>query len=121
LQVKQGKLERMGGGRVKDITEHSQLESIIKDAGSNLVVVDFSAAWCGPCRMIAPYYAELSEQFSNVTFAKVDVDQVEASAQAYSVEAMPTFVFIKDGKELSSARLTGASKDRLKSTIEQNA
>lgn len=41
------------------------------------VVVDFSAAWCGPCRMISPYFEELSTKYSGITFIKVDVDAVE--------------------------------------------
>lgn len=41
------------------------------------VVVDFSATWCGPCRMISPYFEELSTKYSGITFIKVDVDAVE--------------------------------------------
>lgn len=107
------------GGRVQELNSHSELEPILARAGNNLTVIDFSAAWCGPCKMIAPYYAELSDksEFSSVEFVKVDVDTVEQTAQQYSVEAMPTFVFIKNGKEISDARLTGASKDRLLAAI----
>jgi len=112
----------MGGGRVVEVKNNNELQQLIKDAGNNLVVVDFSAKWCGPCRMIAPYYAELSEkpEYQNVKFAKVDVDEVEEAAQAYTVEAMPTFIFLKNGKEVDGVeRLTGASKDRLLSSINQ--
>jgi len=105
-----------------EVKNNSELQQLIKDAGNKLVVVDFSAKWCGPCRMIAPYYAELSEkaEYKDVTFAKVDVDEVEEAAQAYTVEAMPTFIFMKNGKEVEGVeRLTGASKDRLVSSINQ--
>ncbi|PRD36130.1 UNVERIFIED_CONTAM: Thioredoxin [Trichonephila clavipes] len=46
-------------------------------AGDKLVVVDFHATWCGPCKMIAPFFQELSEQNTDVVFLKVDVDEVE--------------------------------------------
>ena len=47
------------------------------DEYSLQVIVDFSATWCGPCRMISPYFEELSTKYSGVTFIKVDVDAVE--------------------------------------------
>lgn len=107
------------GGQVNEIKAHGDLATLVAAAAGNLVVVDFTAKWCGPCRMIAPYYTELSANpdFANVTFTKVDVDEVEATAAEYSVEAMPTFVFIKNGVELKEARLTGASKDKLLASI----
>ena len=43
------------------------------------VIVDFSATWCGPCRMISPYFEELSTKYTSITFLKVDVDAVEVS------------------------------------------
>jgi thiol-disulfide isomerase/thioredoxin len=43
------------------------------------IIVDFTATWCGPCKMISPYFAELSEKFTNLIFVKCDVDEVEVS------------------------------------------
>jgi thioredoxin 1 len=59
---------------------------------------DFSATWCGPCRMIAPIFKELSDAFPNVVFLKVDVDENPETAAKYEVSAMPTFLFIKRGE-----------------------
>ena len=63
-----------------------------------LVVIDFSATWCVPCKRIAPDYDKLSTQFTNWVFTKVDVDLVPDAAEFYNVTCMPTFVFIRESK-----------------------
>jgi thioredoxin 1 len=69
--------------------------------------------WCGPCKMIAPIFKDLSEEHgSRAQFIKVDVDDNPEAAQKYGVSAMPTFVFIKGGEVVD--RLMGANSDRLK-------
>lgn len=70
------------------------------------VVIDFFATWCGPCKRIAPTYEKLSEAFQTVTFLKVDVDEATELVEQYNISAMPTFVFLKDGKEVK--RVEGA-------------
>lgn len=84
-----------------------------------LVVVDFTASWCPPCRFIAPIFAEFAKQMTDVIFLKVDVDELQAVSEEYEVEAMPTFVFIKEGVIVDS--VVGASKDKLHSTIVKHA
>ena len=49
----------------------ADFDAALKDAGDKLVVVDFTASWCGPCQMIAPKFAAMAEEFSNVLFYKV--------------------------------------------------
>lgn len=70
------------------------------------VVIDFFATWCGPCKRIAPTYEKLSEAFTNITFLKVDVDESAELVNMYDISAMPTFVFLKNGKEVK--RVEGA-------------
>ncbi|CAI9276494.1 unnamed protein product [Lactuca saligna] len=82
---------------------------------NKLIVVDFAASWCGPCRVIAPFVAELAKKMPHVTFLKVDVDELKVIASDWSVEAMPTFLFIKDGK--SVGKIVGAKKEELQQTI----
>ena len=76
---------------VNHITELSEIPT------SGKVVIDFFATWCGPCKRIAPIYVELSEKFPSITFLKCDVDEAEEVSQKYSVESLPTFIFMNNG------------------------
>ena len=62
------------------------------------VIVDFFATWCGPCKMLAPVLAELSEAHPEILFVKVDVDEAPALASAFGVTSIPTLVAVKDGE-----------------------
>ncbi len=77
-----------------------ELESKLSDAGKKLVVIDFFATWCGPCKMIAPKVEEMDEDMDDVAFLKVDVDDAEGIAEEYQIKAMPTFVLIKNKKKV---------------------
>jgi len=64
-----------------------------------LVVVDFWAEWCGPCRLIGPIIHELAEEYGDkVVFGKVDVDNQGTLAGQFGIRNIPTVLFIKDGK-----------------------
>lgn len=63
------------------------------------VMIDFWAAWCGPCRMIAPLVDELTEEYKDrAVIAKVDVDSNQEIAMKYGVRNIPTILFIKNGE-----------------------
>ncbi|KAM3279009.1 hypothetical protein ACQJBY_046355 [Aegilops geniculata] len=78
---------------------------------SKLMVIDFSASWCGPCRFIEPAFKEMASRFADALFVKIDVDELAEVAKTFRVEAMPTFVLVKGGQEVS--RVVGAKKDEL--------
>jgi thioredoxin 1 len=61
------------------------------------VVVDFFATWCGPCKKIAPAFEKLAEVYPTIVFLKVDVDESAELVDKYGIQAMPTFLFMKDG------------------------
>lgn len=79
-------------------------------------MIDFTASWCPPCRTIAPIFADMAKKNSNVVFLKVDVDEMKAIAEQFSVEAMPTFLFMKEGEVKD--RVVGAAKDELAVKLE---
>ncbi|PKA48357.1 Thioredoxin H2-2 [Apostasia shenzhenica] len=84
---------------------------------NKLLVVDFSAKWCGPCRLIEPAFRALAARFTDVSFVKIDVDELSAVAQEWKVQAMPTFVLMKAGREVS--RVVGADQAQLERKIQQ--
>jgi thioredoxin len=69
-------------------------------------VVDFWAAWCGPCRMIAPLLDEIAKERTDVRIGKLNVDENPRTAAAFHVQGIPLLVFFRDGVE--KGRLTGA-------------
>ncbi|MCO5571208.1 hypothetical protein L7F22_024943 [Adiantum nelumboides] len=79
------------------------------------VVVAFKANWCGPCRMMAPVYSELSRKFPQTIFLKIDVDEMQDISAQWNVQAMPTFIIIKDSKERD--RVVGANKEELEKRL----
>ncbi|VVB09297.1 unnamed protein product [Arabis nemorensis] len=85
---------------------------------SKLMVIDFSASWCGPCKMIMPAIREMAEKITDVSFVKLDVDEVPDVAKEFNVTAMPTFVLVKRGKEVE--RIIGAKKDELENKVSKH-
>ena len=76
--------------KVKYITS---LEEIPK---TGKVVIDFFADWCGPCKKLAPSFSELSNQYTNISFLKVNTDKAEEVARFYEITALPTLIFISN-------------------------
>ena len=69
--------------------------------GTGVVLVDFWASWCGPCRMVGPIIDQLAEEYEGkVTVGKVNVDEESALASEFAVVSIPTIIVFKDGKQV---------------------
>lgn len=69
------------------------------EGGSGLAMVDFWAAWCGPCRMVAPIVEQIATEYEGkVKVGKVDVDANQKTAARFNIRSIPSILFFKDGK-----------------------
>ncbi len=90
--------------------------SAINDGG--LVVVDFGAAWCGPCRALAPQYEALSEAYEGkAKFYKVDIDEAQETAANLGIMSVPTVLFFKGG-QIAQKSIGLKSKEQLAQIVE---
>jgi thioredoxin 1 len=89
---------------VKELTKTNFNETIMTE---KIVLVDFWASWCGPCRMVSPIIDQIAEEYDGkITVGKVNVDDEGALAAEYAVVSIPTVVLFKDGKQ--AEKLVGA-------------
>ncbi|KAI6197946.1 hypothetical protein M3Y94_01285800 [Aphelenchoides besseyi] len=84
---------------VIDAKDKDDFLKTLGDAKDRLVIIKFFATWCGPCRMMAPKFSKLSDEFPEILCIEVDVDEQEDIVADYDVKVMPTFVFIKNGQQ----------------------
>ena len=92
----------------------NELSEISKD---KKVVIDFFAEWCGPCKKISPMYNELSETYSDIEFYKCNVDESASLSEEFGINALPTFVFLNNGKVVN--KMEGASLSGLKELVDE--
>ena len=84
---------------VTSLNEKNFEEEVLKS--DKIVLIDFWASWCGPCRMMSPVVDEIAEEMNNtVKVCKVNIDEEQNLAVKYNVMSIPTFVALKDGKEI---------------------
>ncbi|CAN1151359.1 Pentatricopeptide repeat-containing protein At1g59720, chloroplastic/mitochondrial [Linum perenne] len=85
---------------------------------SKLLVIKFTATWCGPCRHMEPVMEEFAGRYTDVVFIKIDVDKLPSVARQFDVQIMPAFALIKKGKEVD--KVGGVKKNELQNKIEKH-
>ena len=106
----------MSGSTTVHLTEANFDEALTEHPG--LLMVDFWAEWCGPCRAIAPVLEELArESAGRVTLAKVNVDENHGLAGRYGIRSIPTILFLKAGKVVDQV-IGAVPKTKLKEKLD---
>ncbi|XP_062373196.1 thioredoxin [Sardina pilchardus] len=100
---------------VRIIKDLDSFHKALSEAGGKLVVVDFTATWCGPCQSIAPFYESLSQKYTDAVFLKVDVDDSQDVAQECDIKCMPTFHFYKNGQKVDE--FSGSNREKLEEKV----
>lgn len=98
------------------ITAKEYEEKVVKS--DKLVIVDFFATWCGPCRMLSPLLEEIAEEYAGkVSVVKIDIDEAENSdlCDENDVTAVPTMIFVKNGETVNKVVGLTAKKELEKS------
>lgn len=110
---KQGDPVELAGGNVHLITTAGSWEAKLSEANKDgkILVANFSAAWCGPCRAIARTYSKLADRYPSIIFVTVDVDELAEFCTSWDINATPTFFFLKDGRQVD--KLVGANNKEL--------
>ena len=80
---------------VMEITSQNFNQEIINN---NLILVDFWAEWCGPCKSMHPIFTRMAKKYKQVRFARVNVDNAQDIAMKYGVQSIPTFIMFKNGE-----------------------
>jgi thioredoxin 1 len=97
------------------ITTQSFFEKIRSE---NLVLIDFSASWCGPCKRLTPVLDALSKELPAVKFYKVDIDESELLRDKYGIRSVPTILVFENGQ--CKERLMGLhSKEEIKAVLDK--
>ena len=100
---------------LKHIQNKEEFDASIKEG---LVLVDFFATWCGPCKMLSPVLEEIAEENPNLLVLKIDVDEVGELAARYGIQAIPTLMLFKDGQRVET-RMGYQNKNQLNAFINQ--
>ncbi|GFP88462.1 tpr repeat-containing thioredoxin tdx [Phtheirospermum japonicum] len=108
-------------GQLIEIHSTTELKEKLNAAEktSRLAILYFTATWCGPCRYVAPAFSGLAEKYPNVVFLKVDIDEEPGAAFEYNVSSVPSFLFIKNGREVDN--FVGVDTNLLEMKVAQHA
>ena len=98
------------------IKNKAEYDQVLADNKS--VFVDFYADWCGPCKMVGPVLEEISKDYTDIKFVKVNVDDNPEIAQQYGIMSIPTMIGFKNGKKVASS-LGFMPREELEAVVKQ--
>lgn len=103
---------------VKEVTDENFTEEVEQSQG--VAMVDFWAAWCGPCRVVAPIVDELAQEYEGqVKVAKLDVDTSQRTAMRFNIRSIPSILFFKDGQHVDTV-MGAVPKQHLEQRIKKH-
>jgi thioredoxin 1 len=108
----------MIGEKIMNII-HLANDNLNEVLNNNIVLVDFYAEWCGPCKMLGPILETLANELNDVSIVKIDVDTNPKTAEQYGIMSIPALILFKNGKPVS-IKQGFQSKEMLKKWIEEN-
>ena len=100
---------------LKHINSVEEFDASIKEG---VVLVDFFATWCGPCKMLSPVLEEVANEKPELTILKIDVDEVGQLAAHYGIQAIPTLMLFKNGQRIET-RMGYQNKNQLLAFVGQ--
>jgi len=101
------------------LTTLDELMNYSKSKSSTLLVIDFKAVWCGPCKAIKPFVTYLHESYPKVEFMEIDIEDEsrETIVSKFNITKVPTFVFYKNGVVCDT--MIGTNKDKLEELVNE--
>lgn len=104
--------------KIRIIERESELATALTSVRGKLIVIDFYAVWCGPCKRIGPVFEEMASKYEQAVFVKADVEKCQETATLQGITCLPTFVFFKNGRKLDE--IQGADANKLEEKIKQH-
>ena len=101
--------------RVQELT-HENFDDVTDRPG--VILIDFWAAWCAPCKAFAPVYEAAAEKYPEILFTKIDADAQQVLAQQFEVKSIPTMLAVKDG-EIVGVRVGALPPAKLEAFIKE--
>ncbi|CAI2379812.1 unnamed protein product [Moneuplotes crassus] len=105
---------------MRELETYDEYKEFLEEHPDKLVIIDFHAEWCGPCKMMGPKFENLEEEEKygdKVVYAKVDVDENEETAEELDIEGMPTFILYVNGETVN--QMVGDDFNKLLGIIDE--